>query len=99
VAARVAVPPADGYGCDVTLDTVGPLTTVNLAMSDVDLDGVVSILDLSIVAGWFNNPIDPSSADPRWEGNMDGDGAISILDLSAMADNFNRSVANNCKIE
>jgi Dockerin type I domain len=97
--ARVAIPPADGYGCSVTLDTVGPKKTTQLARSDVDLDGTVSILDLSKVASWFGNTINPSSADPRWEGDMDGDGHITILDLSAMASNFGRSVAGNCKIE
>lgn len=97
--ARVAPLPATGYGCSVTLDTVGPLTTVKLAKSDVDLDGAVSILDHSKVASWFGNAINTSSADPRWEGNMDADNAISILDISAIAANFGRSVANNCKVE
>ena len=97
--ARIAPPPAGGYGCSVTLDTVGPKTTRKLAQSDIDLDGVVSILDLVKVAGWFGNTINPSPADPRWEGDMDGDGVISILDLVAMASNFGRSVANNCKVE
>jgi hypothetical protein len=99
VPARVGPPPANGYGCSVTLDIVAPLTTKNLAKSDVDLDGTVSILDLAKVASWFGNTINPSSSDPRWEGDMDGDGHITILDLSAMASNFGRSVAGNCKIE
>ena len=97
--ARVAPPPATGYGCSVTLDTTGPLSTKDLARADVDLDGVVSILDLAKVATWFGNTIDANVSDPRWEGNMDGDNAISILDLAAMAANFTRSVANNCKVE
>ena len=99
VAARVATPPADGYGCDVTLDTVAPKKTTRLAQWDVDLDGSVTILDLSKVASWYGNAINPSTADPRWEGTLDGDNVISILDLSAMAQNFARSVANNCRIE
>jgi hypothetical protein len=97
--ARTAPPPAMGYGCSVTLDTVGPLTTKNLAKSDIDLDGVVSILDLTKVASWFGNTINASPSDPRWEGDMDGDGVISVLDLTAMASNFVRSVANDCKVE
>ena len=97
--ARVAVPPATGYGCSVTLDTTSALKTTKLAQSDVDLDGTVSILDLSKVASWFGQAVNPDPSDPRWEGNMDGDGSISILDLSAMAANFGRSVANNCKVE
>jgi hypothetical protein len=96
---RVAIPPATGYGCSVTLDTVGAKKTTKLAQSDVDLDGTVSILDLSKVASWFGQAVNPDPADPRWEGNLDGDGSISILDLSAMAANFGRSVSNNCKVE
>jgi sugar lactone lactonase YvrE len=99
VPVREGPPPADGYGCEVTLDTVGPKKTTKLAQSDIDLDGTVSILDLSKVATWFGDSINASAADPRWEGDFDGDGHISILDLSAMAANFGRSVANDCKIE
>lgn len=96
---RTAPPPASGYGCSVTLDTVGSLKTTVLAKSDVDLDGLVSNLDNSKVASWFGNQINADPADPRWEGNMDGDTSISILDLSAMASNFGRSVAGNCRVE
>ena len=99
VAARIAVPPADGYGCSVTLDTVGMKKTTKLAQSDIDLDGTVSILDISKVASWFGNTINASPADPRWEGDMDGDGHITILDLAAMASNFYRSVSLGCQIE
>ncbi len=98
-AARVAIPPATGYGCSVTLDTVGPKRTTKLAQSDIDLDGLVSILDLIKVAGWYGDPVNPSPTDPRWEGNLDGDGSISILDLIAMASNYGRSVSNNCLVE
>lgn len=99
VPARVAVPPADGYGCDVALDTVGSKKTTKLAQSDIDLDGAVTILDLSKVASWFGNVVNASPADPRWEGNLDDDGFVTILDLSAMAGNFYRSVAGNCLVE
>ena len=98
-ATRVAIPPATGYGCSVTLDTVGAKKTTKLAQSDVDLDGAVSILDLSKVASWFGQAVNPDPADPRWEGNLDGDGSVSILDLSAMAANFGRNVLNNCLVE
>jgi hypothetical protein len=83
----------------VTLDTVGAKTTKKLAQSDIDLDGMVSILDLSKVASWFGNTINASVSDPRSEGDMDGDGKITILDLSAVASNFGRSVAGDCQIE
>jgi hypothetical protein len=92
-------PTALGTGCLTTLDEASALKTINLARSDVDLDGAVSILDLSKVASWFGNPVSPEGNDPRWEGNLDGDGGISILDLAAMAANFGRSVLANCKIE
>ena len=92
------VPGGPGTGCLKTLDTTTSLKTTNLAKSDVDLDGTVSILDLSKIAGWFGNPVGDST-DPRWEGNMDGDGSISILDLSAAASNYGRSVNGNCMIQ
>lgn len=76
-----------GYGCG---------TDPKLAKSDIDLDGVVTILDLAKVAGWFGNSVNSSTADPRWEGNMDGDGVITILDLATMASYFGKSVAADC---
>jgi Thrombospondin type 3 repeat len=91
-------PAATGTGCLTTLDTASALKTSKLAQSDVDLDGSVSILDISKVASWFGNPVGAGN-DPRWEGNMDGDGSISILDLSAMAANFGRTVAGGCQIQ
>jgi tetratricopeptide (TPR) repeat protein len=96
VRAKDAVAP--GTGCLKTLDQITSLKTTNLAKSDVDLDGVVSILDLSKIASWFGNPVGDST-DPRWEGNMDGDGSISILDLSAAAANYGRSVNGNCAVQ
>lgn len=86
-----------GTGCWKGVDTVGSNKTTNLAKSDVDLDGSVSILDLSKVASWFGNPVGPGD-DPRNEGNMDTDTNISILDLSAMAANFGRNVAATCTV-
>lgn len=86
-----------GTGCLKTLDEAGSLKTINLARSDVDLDGSDSILDLSKMAGWFGNDVGDQT-DPRWEGNLDGDGAISILDLSLAAANFGRSVNGGCAI-
>jgi hypothetical protein len=65
--------------------------TANLARSDVDLDGIVTILDLSKVAAWFGQTVSRSPIDPRWEGSMDNDGSISIPDLSAIAANFGRA--------
>lgn len=92
-------PGGPGTGCLKTLDEAGSLKTTNLARSDVDLDGGVSILDLSKIAGWFGNPVASAGDDPRWEGNLDNDGSISILDLSAAASNFGRNVNANCLIQ
>jgi hypothetical protein len=87
-----------GLGCWRSVDAAGALTTTYLAKSDVDLDGVVSILDITDVATWFGDHVGGSD-DPRWEGNMDGDGVISILDLAAMASNFGRNVSAGCTNE
>ena len=85
-------------GCWVLVDTTTALKTTNLGKSDIDLDGVVSILDLAKAASWIGQPVG-NNTDPRWEANMDGDGSISILDLSAIAANFGRSVNLDCKVE
>lgn len=58
--------------------------------ADVDGDGVVSILDLTLVAGYFAQSIPP--APPGYD--QDADGVISILDLTKMAVVFTQSVAN-----
>ncbi len=84
-----------GLGCWRSVDSSGALRTTLLAKSDVDLDGVVSILDIAGVASWFGDHIGDSN-DPRWEGNMDGDRVISILDLAGMASNFGRNVSAGC---
>jgi hypothetical protein len=85
-----------GLGCWRTIDITGPLRTIYLAQSDVDLDGGVSVLDLAATASWFGNSVgDPG--DPRWEGNLDGDGAISVLDLARIAQNYGRSVSLDCQ--
>jgi hypothetical protein len=85
-----------GLGCWRSIDSSGPATTVTLAQSDVDLDGSVSILDLSMVAAWIGDKVGAAD-DPRWEGNLDGDGFISILDLARMASNYGRSVSLDCQ--
>lgn len=84
-----------GLGCWRSIDSAGALRTTALAKSDVDLDGVVSIVDITNVAAWFGDRVGGGD-DPRWEGNIDGDGVISILDLGAMASNIGRSVSTGC---
>ena len=93
-APRVAAGGA-GLGCWRSIDSAGALRTTALAKSDVDLDGVVSILDITTAASWFGDHVGGAD-DPRWEGNFDGDGVISILDLGAMASNIGRSVSAGC---
>ena len=51
------VPGGVGTGCLKTLDETTSLKTTNLARSDADLDGSVSILDLSKIASWFGNSV------------------------------------------
>ena len=62
--------------------------------SDIDDDGVVSILDLSKAAAFFGQST--TTAPPRYDqGPPPFDGSISILDFSKMASVFGKSV-NNC---
>ena len=58
---------------------------------DLDRDGVVAILDLSIAAGAFGT----SATSPKFRpwADVDGDGAISILDLSRIASDFGKPVS------
>jgi hypothetical protein len=63
------------------------------ARADIDLDGQITIIDLSIVAGHFlesANPADPT--DVHWEFDQDGDGQMTIIDLSIMAGTFLQAV-------
>jgi hypothetical protein len=63
------------------------------ARADVDLDGQISIIDLSIVAAHFLESANPADAtDIRWEFDQDGDGQMTIIDLSIMAGMFLQSV-------
>lgn len=87
-----------GLGCWRTVDGVGVLTTTALAQSDIDLDGAVSILDLSIAGGWVGDKVGAGD-DPRWEGNLDSDGFVSVLDLARMASNYGRSVSAGCQVQ
>lgn len=57
--------------------------------ADIDDDGVVSIMDLSIVATSFAQSVPPAPS----RRDQDGDGAISILDLSRMARVFTEPVS------
>ena len=58
--------------------------------ADVDDDESVSILDLTLVAGYFTDAIPPAPA----RHNQDGDLLISILDLTRMANVFTQPVTD-----
>ena len=53
--------------------------------SDVNKDGNISVLDLSLIAGDFGG------IDPRYD--LDGDGSVSILDLNIVSSYFTQSYA------
>jgi sugar lactone lactonase YvrE len=60
----------------------------NIMRADVDMDGAVTILDLSHVAKDFGKSIPPAAA----RNDQDADGMITILDLSRQAAVFGKSV-------
>ena len=71
----------------------GAPTTVKVAKADVDLNGVVNILDLSAAAGVYNQSgFGLDNLDKRNELDQNNNGVINILDLSAMAANYNAHV-------
>ena len=57
------------------------------ARADIDLDGKVTILDISSAAGNFNKQV-AGPYDRRAESDQDGDHQITILDISTMASVF-----------
>ena len=70
--------------------TVGLLTTNyaqdtslnNLRASDVNVDGVINILDLTLVAAHFGTT---PAADQPLNPDVNGDGTVNILDLTRVA--------------
>ena len=55
--------------------------------SDVNADGVINILDLTFVAGHFDEmPDDGVSPNP----DINGDGIVNILDLTLIASHFGK---------
>ena len=79
----------DGY-TDAMEDALGKNRYVycGIMRADVDGDGKVSILDLTLVGKQFAQNVPP--ANPRYD--QDGDGKISILDLTRMGKLFTDSV-------
>lgn len=57
-----------------------------LIAGDANVDGMVDLLDLSILAAHFNEGVAGS-----WNGDFNGDGVVDLLDLSILAGNFGAS--------
>ncbi len=82
----------DGYGDGqkIALDK-NPTLYCPIMRADVNMDGVVNILDLATVAGTYGQAVPPAPA--RYDqGPPPSDGVINILDLSKMASVYDHSV-------
>lgn len=61
----------------------------HLQASDVNTDGVINILDLTLIAAHFGTTL---AADQALNTDVNGDGTVNILDLTLVASHFgNRS--------
>ena len=70
--------------------TVGNTQGTNLEQlqaSDVNADGVVNILDLTLVAAHLGTP---PTADQTLNSDVNGDGTVNILDLTLVASHFGK---------
>ena len=83
----------DGYTNAQEAAVIGgpenPAAYCQIMRADVDVDGAVSVLDLTKVAQWFTKSIPP--APDRYR--QDADNLISILDLTKMAQVFIQNVS------
>lgn len=70
-----------GYTQDAALDT--------LKASDINADGVVNILDLTLVAAHFGTT---PTADQTPNPDVNGDGSVNILDLTLVASHLGKTV-------
>lgn len=61
--------------------------------TDVNRDGVVNILDLTIVASYFGNPDFVDSASANVYPDVNGDGVVDMRDLVAVAADINTAAA------
>ena len=71
-----------GYTQDADIDT--------LRASDVNADGVVNILDLTLVAAQFGTA---PAADQPLNTDVNGDGTVNILDLTLVASHLGKTVS------
>ena len=69
------------YAQDTDLDT--------LRAADVNADGVVNILDLTLVAAHFGKTL---AADQAPNPDVNGDGAVNVLDLTLVASHLGKTV-------
>ena len=72
--------------------TVGYTQEINLEhlqASDVNVDGAVNILDLTLVAAQFGTA---PAADQPLNTDVNGDGTVNILDLTRVASHFGKTV-------
>lgn len=60
-----------------------------LRAADVNMDGVINILDLTLVASHFG---ETSTADQSPNPDVNGDGTVNILDLTLVASHFGKTV-------
>ena len=70
-----------GYAQDADIET--------LRAADVNADGVINILDLTLVAGQFGTA---AAADQPLSTDVNGDGTVNILDLTLVASHFGKIV-------
>jgi hypothetical protein len=98
-------PGADAFGdvCDGDIDGDGytnpqetalipgknPSVYCDIMRADVDGDHAVTILDMTVLAGRFLQPVPPAPERDK----QDADNALTILDLSKMANLFLQSVS------
>ena len=69
-----------GYTQDADFDA--------LTASDVNADGVVNILDLTLIATYFGET--PTIIDQAPNPDVNGDGIVNILDLTLVASHFGK---------
>jgi len=86
-------PDSDGDGYTNVQETAigkDPLVYCAIMRADVDNDGVVTILDLSRLAHWYQRSSPPAPERLK----QDADNVISILDLSRVAQYYLRHVTD-----
>jgi hypothetical protein len=64
--------------------------TLELSLSDLNKDGTVNILDITVVATAYGS----KSGDPKWNAlaDLDKNGTINILDIALIAKDYGKTV-------